>query len=256
MKRKAISKRSRFEVFKRDSFKCQYCGKSAPDVLLQVDHIHPVAKGGAGDITNLITACEDCNAGKSDKLLSDTSVAVKRKAQADQLQERREQITMMAEWQRGLLDVEALATMECVRLWNDQSAFVLNSKGELGIRKLVKKYGMVSVMDAVNIATSRYLPKGDQSSHEDFEFAFKKVGGICVVAARTKENPHLPEAYRIRSTLRGLCGGLTPWQDRMAIDFLSLMLSYGHSPEEIRELLVGVNRWSKFELLAISMGAK
>lgn len=32
MKRKAISKRVRFEVFKRDSFKCQYCGKCAPDV--------------------------------------------------------------------------------------------------------------------------------------------------------------------------------------------------------------------------------
>lgn len=38
-KRIAISKRVRFDVFKRDSFKCQYCGKSAPDVILEVDHI-------------------------------------------------------------------------------------------------------------------------------------------------------------------------------------------------------------------------
>ena len=42
--RKAISKKLRFEVFKRDSFTCQYCGKSAPDVILHVDHILPVKK--------------------------------------------------------------------------------------------------------------------------------------------------------------------------------------------------------------------
>lgn len=44
-----LSKTIRFEVLKRDSFACQYCGKKAPDVLLQVDHIHPVAEG-AGTI--------------------------------------------------------------------------------------------------------------------------------------------------------------------------------------------------------------
>jgi len=36
----AISKRDRFEVFKRDKFTCQYCGKAAPDVVLHIDHIH------------------------------------------------------------------------------------------------------------------------------------------------------------------------------------------------------------------------
>jgi 5-methylcytosine-specific restriction endonuclease McrA len=52
--RKPIPKRIRFEVFKRDGFKCQYCGASAPDVLLQVDHIKPAAAGGEDDIINLI----------------------------------------------------------------------------------------------------------------------------------------------------------------------------------------------------------
>jgi predicted chitinase len=44
--RQPLSKRIRFEVFKRDSFKCQYCGAVAPDVLLNVDHVRPVAGGG------------------------------------------------------------------------------------------------------------------------------------------------------------------------------------------------------------------
>ena len=44
-KRVPISKALRFEVFKRDSFTCQYCGRSAPEVVLEVDHIVPVSKG-------------------------------------------------------------------------------------------------------------------------------------------------------------------------------------------------------------------
>lgn len=60
----AISKKIRFEVFKRDSFVCAYCGKTPPTVILEVDHIDPKSKGGADDINNLITACFDCNRGK------------------------------------------------------------------------------------------------------------------------------------------------------------------------------------------------
>jgi 5-methylcytosine-specific restriction endonuclease McrA len=40
----AISRKIRFEIFKRDSFKCQYCGRSAPEIVLNVDHINPVSK--------------------------------------------------------------------------------------------------------------------------------------------------------------------------------------------------------------------
>lgn len=56
-----VSKRIRFEVLRRDNYTCRYCGGSAPDVKLTVDHVMPVA---LGDPTNLVTACKDCNAGK------------------------------------------------------------------------------------------------------------------------------------------------------------------------------------------------
>ena len=50
---RSLSKRTRFEVLKRDSFACQYCGAAAPDAYLHVDHIIPVSKGGTDDPTNL-----------------------------------------------------------------------------------------------------------------------------------------------------------------------------------------------------------
>jgi hypothetical protein len=67
----ALSKGKRFDVFKRDGFTCQYCGQRPPDVVLEVDHIHPISKGGTDDDLNLITACYNCNRGKRAKVLSD-----------------------------------------------------------------------------------------------------------------------------------------------------------------------------------------
>lgn len=69
-KRKGLSKKIRFGVFKRDAFTCQYCGRHPPTVTLEIDHIIPVSKGGVSDDHNLITACFDCNRGKSGELLS------------------------------------------------------------------------------------------------------------------------------------------------------------------------------------------
>lgn len=64
MARKPISKRLRYKILFRDGHTCQYCGKSAPDAELQIDHIIPVAHGGTNDENNLLAACFDCNLGK------------------------------------------------------------------------------------------------------------------------------------------------------------------------------------------------
>lgn len=57
--------RLRFAILTRDNFTCRYCGRKAPDVTLEVDHIEPRALGGSDDPRNLITACWDCNHGKA-----------------------------------------------------------------------------------------------------------------------------------------------------------------------------------------------
>jgi len=62
----AISRRLRYEVLRRDGYTCRYCGAKAPDVKLNVDAVVPEALGGSHkDPTNLITACEACNGGKT-----------------------------------------------------------------------------------------------------------------------------------------------------------------------------------------------
>jgi hypothetical protein len=61
----SVSKRVRYEIHRRDNHTCRYCGGTAPDFTLTVDHVTPVALGGSDDPTNLVTACRDCNAGKT-----------------------------------------------------------------------------------------------------------------------------------------------------------------------------------------------
>lgn len=62
-KRKAISRRLRFEILRRDDNTCRYC--HATDTALVIDHVVPVALGGTDDPSNLVAACKDCNSGKS-----------------------------------------------------------------------------------------------------------------------------------------------------------------------------------------------
>ena len=58
----------RFDVFNRDGFRCVYCGRGpAQGMLLEADHVIPRAAGGPDTLANLVTACQDCNRGKSAK---------------------------------------------------------------------------------------------------------------------------------------------------------------------------------------------
>jgi hypothetical protein len=66
-KRKPIKPSLRFEILKRDGYRCQMCGVTAKDgATLEIDHIKPVSKGGGNNADNLQVLCRDCNAGKSD----------------------------------------------------------------------------------------------------------------------------------------------------------------------------------------------
>lgn len=60
-----VTKRLRYEIFRRDNHACRYCGQMAPAGTLTIDHVIPVALGGDNSPANLVTACTDCNSGKS-----------------------------------------------------------------------------------------------------------------------------------------------------------------------------------------------
>ena len=71
--RSLMTKKLREYIKRRDNYTCQCCSASTAQqdlLLLEVDHIIPVAKGGLSTEDNLQTLCWKCNRTKSDKILS------------------------------------------------------------------------------------------------------------------------------------------------------------------------------------------
>jgi len=62
---------SRKNVYQRDKFTCQYCGKKLPKKELTLDHVTPKSRGGTSGWNNVVTSCHRCNSKKRDSLLSE-----------------------------------------------------------------------------------------------------------------------------------------------------------------------------------------
>lgn len=244
-KRIAISKKIRFEVFKRDKFKCQYCGSSAPDVLLQVDHIIPVAKNGTNNLLNLITACFDCNNGKRDKLLNDHTVITKQKEQAEQLQERKEQFKMMLKWHKGLEELNDLALDELKKHWeNLAKGFSITETGKRTLKKIIKDFNLNEVLEAMETAATHYLEwEGDIVTAESWEVAFSKIGGIIKTKRLTEINPDLKDFNYIRGIVRNRFDYYDP---KLTIKWLEAARSWGASIEELKSIACSTRNWKTF----------
>lgn len=71
--RTLMTKKLRESIKARDNFTCCNCGNSThvePNLLLEIDHIIPVSKGGRTEEDNLQTLCWKCNRSKGDKIIS------------------------------------------------------------------------------------------------------------------------------------------------------------------------------------------
>jgi hypothetical protein len=249
LKRKEISKRLRFEIFKRDSFKCQYCGLSAPDVLLEVDHIIPVKEKGSNDPTNLITSCKDCNKGKSGHKLDDNSVIEKQRRQLEELNARREQMKLMLKWRQELdnLDNEKLKilTDRFVSLTGNQ--WTLNEIGLKNLRSWIKKYPMDLLLEAIDISTQQYL-KLDKSEKkyttESWNKAFNYIPRICASKRKIENNPFMKDLYYIRGIVRNrmYCN------DIVCMQLLKDAYYAGIPIDNIKDLACKSRNWTDFRI--------
>lgn len=184
--RKNISKKIRFEVFKRDGFTCQYCGRMAPDVVLEVDHINPVNNGGSNDILNLVTSCFECNRGKGKRKLSENNEIKKQQEQLKLLNTKREQLKLMIEWKKELENFENEQIGIIESLFENTTGADFTNHGKETIRKEIKKYGFDEVYKSTEIALSTYFNENEESSKNK---AFEYIGRICSNRKYQRDNP-------------------------------------------------------------------
>jgi len=137
-----INPQLRFEIFKRDEFTCQCCGKSTPNVVLYVGYKKPIEEGGTTDENNLETRCYECSAQKP----------------LEHLSERREQLEMMIEWKRGWRTYQS-DSLELVieYIHSKMPGFSLKEKAKKEVGKALKKYNVAKVLDTIDDAAEKTL---------------------------------------------------------------------------------------------------
>ncbi len=165
--RKPISKKKRFDVFKRDAFRCVYCGATPLTELLHIDHIKPVVDGGTNDIDNLCTACIPCNQGKGGRSLTDIPQSLSEKA--TQIAEQEEQLLAYQAVMTAKRDRIIDETWDVIHVYDENCDSLARSDFE-SIRRFVEKLGIITVTKAMETAASKGFPKPR---------TFKYFYGVC-----------------------------------------------------------------------------
>lgn len=179
--RKQVGKKTRFEVFKRDSFTCQYCGSTPPKAILHVDHINPVSLGGKNSLDNLLTACSDCNLGKGATPLSEIHPSFSMADKAKEIKEREEQLKAYNEMLYQEADrIEGDAWSVVRALENNPEANTCKRSELQSIKMFVKRLPVQKVFDAVEITLAK-MPYKSQSQ-------FRYFCGVCWGMIREVEN--------------------------------------------------------------------
>lgn len=247
-KRKAITKKTRFEVFKRDKFTCQFCGQSSPDIILEIDHLNPVSKGGDNSLINLITSCFDCNRGKGNRSIGDDSHIKKQKIVLDELQEKRNQLEMLSKWRKELNKLDDIFVKHCLDIINTVSglSFEISDWGKNELIKLRNKYPDSEIFDVCEISTRQYYKYPDSKEEKSLQWnkSFDCIPKILAVRKRSKDDPDLQELYYCRAVIRNKTNYLNSWS---CLNYLKSLVDDGYDIKDIKEVALECYNWNDFK---------
>lgn len=243
--RKPVGKKLRFEVFKRDSFTCQYCGSKAPDVILNVDHLNPVSKGGDNDILNLITSCGDCNSGKGATPLSDNSALEKQRTQLEELNERRQQLEMMIEWREHLrgFDEDQVEAF-CSEFSKLCEGYGLNEGGRSLAAKWLKRFSFQELLAGLDGSVQSYLKRKSDGS-VDPDCLGKVIEYVPRVAHCLKNGGHSDEDRQF-FYIRGILRNRMHVNERVVMDLLRTAYVLGAEMDALMHFAKTARNWTAF----------
>lgn len=179
-----LSKKIRFEIFKRDGFKCQYCGKTPPDVVLEIDHIQPTSIDKNDDINNLLTACFDCNRGKRDIPLQKIPFTLSQNLEI--LQEKEIQLKEYNQFIKKIRNRIKKEMDEVNAVFESYyPGYELNEKfRKISLNRFFQSLPKIEIIEAMELACFRF--QGDKNR----ENVIRYFCGICWRKIRGKNGPH------------------------------------------------------------------
>jgi len=172
----------RFKVFQRDGFICQYCGEKPPKAILEVDHIIPKSKNGKDNFDNLITACFECNSGKSNKDLKDIPKTIEKNI--EEIKERKKQLKEFYKYQEEIENRNSKILFEISCYWEElwDGKYSLNIRGEANVKMFLKNFDKEEIKEGMAIARGKNL--------NDIERSWKYFCGVMWNKLRNKNEDY------------------------------------------------------------------
>lgn len=185
MKRKAISKKLRFEVFKRDHFVCTYCGRKPPEIMLAVDHIVAVADGGSNEMDNLTSSCSECNLGKGARGLGSATPQIPEEVRLEAIQEAMERAATLDSQRQAAVNLRQAEGDVCdqvQRYWDEcygggEQEYVPEWKSILQFLRL--GLSVEDLMQAVQITSTKF----SRCSYKTVRYFY----GVCWTECRNRQ---------------------------------------------------------------------
>lgn len=174
----SLSQKIRFEVFKRDGFICRYCGKTPPEITLEVDHLIPVSEGGRDDLNNLLTSCFSCNRGKGkipldilpSSIAENLQIIKEQRKQTKQYYRFIEEIEQKKEDDLREIGIYYFNLFEKTKKTRDRYMFAGTYKTSVkGFLKIFTKY---EIIEAIDIAYGKFGFKGKNDFMIDKVFRY------------------------------------------------------------------------------------
>lgn len=169
-----MGNRIRFDVFKRDNFTCQYCGKTPPNAILEIDHINPRSNNGENDMSNLITSCFECNRGKGKNKLTAIPKTLYETAQIKAEKEKQ-----LVAYNKLLLLIDKRLDKSIERFYEHMDDIGARQGKEdfkrSCLRTFFERLPEVEVIAAFDISWDRFLIQGTYDSWR----LYKYFCGIC-----------------------------------------------------------------------------
>lgn len=164
--RKGLSKRTRFEIFKRDGFACRYCGRSPAAAPLHVDHVVPVAAGGHSQPENLVTACDDCNLGKSSVPLDDIKLRTVNRESLKRQRDHAEQIAAFLQHEKAIQGERQKVSDMLANAW-EKSIGPMSQEMYDRFQHLQRTDPIPVLLEAMSITGARWGQPGSEYRYED-----------------------------------------------------------------------------------------
>lgn len=174
----SITKKLRFEVFKRDGFQCAYCGKSPPAVVLEIDHIKPKSRKGKDDLNNLLTACFDCNRGKTNIPLDKAPQQL-----TDNLEVLKQKEAQLVEYQKYVRRIERRINRDIVKIDEAYSEnfpkYCLSDQFKRAtVKRFVQKLPLPEIISAMHMACSRFSGEDERAIRYFCGICWNKIKGV------------------------------------------------------------------------------